>query len=296
MPPANLFTESEELLEDPPELRKRLRDDGYLFLRNVLPKQEVLALRGQVLECCRGAGWLRQGTDPIDGLTDHAPILEGDDQWKPVYAKIQSLEAFHRLKLNTRVHGIMDNIFQESVFALPMTIARIAFPNDNDRGTPSHQDWPYVRGSTEILTCWAPLGDVPVEVGGLKILKGSHKAGFLTQRPAPGPGGNTVDVDPTLDWHQGHYHAGDLLIFKALTVHAAAHNHTPDVLRISLDFRYAGISHTIKESWLRPHFHWLGDPFTWDVLDKDWRDSPTARYWEKIPNIRTARYTGTEAQ
>ena len=59
MPPANLFTESEELLEDPPELRKRLRDDGYLFLRNVLPRQEVLALRGQVLECCRGAGWLR---------------------------------------------------------------------------------------------------------------------------------------------------------------------------------------------------------------------------------------------
>lgn len=162
------------------------------------------------------------------------------------------------------------------MFALPLTIARIAFPRDNDNGTQPHQDWLYVGGSTEIISCWAPLGDVSIEVGGLKILKGSHKAGFLAPRPAPGPGGNTVDVDPTLEWLQGDYRAGDLLLFKALTVHGAAENHTPDKIRLFMDFRYAGLSHTISQHWLEPHYRCLGDEFTWNVIEKEWRDSPTA--------------------
>ncbi|MBI4553142.1 MAG: phytanoyl-CoA dioxygenase family protein [Candidatus Latescibacteria bacterium] len=280
------FIESNDLLGQPSLLRKRLRDDGYLFLRNILPTAEVLHVQRRILEYCQDAGWLRPGSDLMEGLTDHPPILEGEPAWHSVYAQVQALEAFHRLKLYDTVHRIMEDLFQEPVFALPMTIARIAFPRDNERGTQPHQDWLYVGGSTEIISCWAPLGDIPEAVGGLRILKGSHKAGFLAPRPAPGPGGNTVWVDPSLEWLQSDYRTGDLLLFKSLTVHAAADNHTPDVLRLSMDFRYAGESHTITDAWLKPHFHWLGDPFSWEVLDKEWRDSPTARYWERLPNLK----------
>ena len=280
------FTESNDLLKDPPALRKRLRDDGYLFLRDILPTDDVLHLRGRILEFCREAGWLKAGAGLMDGRTDHEPILEGAPEWRPVYAKVQALEEFHLLKLHSNMHNIMADIFQEPVFALPMTIARIAFPRDNERGTQPHQDWLYVGGSTEIISCWAPLGDVPAQVGGLKILKGSHKAGFLLPRSAPGPGGNVVDVDAALEWLQADYRIGDVLLFKSLTIHAAADNHTPDTIRLSIDFRYAGESHTITESWLHPHFHWLGDAFSWDTLDKDWRDSPTARYWEQIEGLK----------
>ena len=98
----------------------------------------------------------------MDGLTNIEPILEGDKEWRPVYAKIQALESFHRLKMTPQVHTIMEYLFQEPVFALPMTIARVAFPRDNERGTQPHQDWLYVGGSTETVSCWAPLGDVPV--------------------------------------------------------------------------------------------------------------------------------------
>lgn len=286
----NYFVESNHLLDDPPLLRRQLRDDGYLFLRDILPTEEVLGLRKSILEFCQEAGWLRDGANLMDGLTDHAPILEGQEEWRPIYAKLQSLEAFHRLKLHHQVHEIMEDIFQESVFALPMTIARIAFPRDNERGTQPHQDWLYVGGSTEIISCWAPLGDVPVEVGGLKLLVGSHKSGFLAPRPAPGPGGNIVPIDSNLEWFQTDYRMGDLLLFKSLTVHAAADNHTQDVLRLSIDFRYAGESHVITEGWLQPHFNWLGDPFSWDELDKDWRDSPTARYWEQLPDLKVTTH------
>ena len=281
------LTESNSILADPAAVRRRLRDDGYLFLRDILPKDHVLTVRRRILEFCQEAGWLRKGSALTDGLTDLTPIREGDEPWQPVYAKVQSLEAFHRLKLADEVRQIMEGIFQEPVFPLPLTIARIVFPRDNDHGTQPHQDWLYVGGSTEIISCWAPLGNIPEAVGGLKILRASHKAGFLTPRAALGPGQNTVEIDPDLEWLQGDYRIGDLLLFKALTVHAAADNHTPDVLRLSMDFRFTGESHTVTEHWLKPHFFWLGDPFCWDVLDKQWRDSPTARYWERLPNLKT---------
>ena len=294
------FVESKSLLDNPPGLRKRLRDDGYLFLRAVLPKEDVLDLRRQVLEICAQVGWLRPGANVLDGLADRDPIYEGDDEYIDAYARIQALEDFHRLKFDENIIRIMENLFQEPVIPLPKTIGRIAFPRDNERGTRPHQDWIFVGGSMETISCWAPLGDVPLEVGGLKILAGSHKAGFLEPRVADGPGARIVDVDPGLEWHQSGYQSGDVLLFKSLTVHAAATNLTPDVLRLSVDFRYTGESHTIAEKWLRPHFDDLGEPFIWDTLEEEWRDSPIARYWERLPRLKTKRHdwfweTGTQS-
>ena len=284
------FVESNGLLDDPPGLRKRLRDDGYLFLRGILPTDEVLDLRRQVLEFCAQAGWLRPGANVMDGLADRNPISEDDDEYLDVYARVQALEAFHRLKFDAKIIRIMEDLFQEPVIPLPKTIARIAFPRDNDRGTKPHQDWTFVGGSMETISCWAPLGDVSLDVGGLRILAGSHKSGFLEPRPAIGPGSRIVDVDPGLEWHQSGYRSGDILLFKSLTVHAAASNLTPDELRLSVDFRYVGESHTIAEKWLRPHFDDVGEPFTWSTLEKEWRDSPIADYWERLPRLKTKRH------
>ena len=284
------FLESNDLLDDPPGLRKRLRDDGYLFLRGILPKDEVQELRRQVLEICAQAGWTRPGANLLDGLADRDPLCEGDDGYTDVYARVQALEALHRIKFDENVIRIMETLFQEPVIPLPKTIARSAFPRDNARGTQPHQDWIFVGGSTETISCWAPLGDVPFDVGGLKVLAGSHKAGFLEPRLARGPGERTVDVDPTLEWHQSSYQSGDVLLFKPFTVHAAAANLTPDVMRLSIEARYTGVSHTIAENWLLPHFDQEGEPFTWDTLEKEWRDSPIAHYWERLPQLKTAQH------
>ena len=281
------FTVSNSLLNDPSRLRKRLRDDGYLFLRNILLQDEVLQLRRQILEICQEAGWLRPGSNLVDGLTDRDPIMEQDEEYHPVYARVQALEAFHKLKFQENIISIMESIFQEPVIPFPQTIGRIAFPRDNERATHPHQDWIFVGGSVETITCWVPLGGIPLEVGGLKLLEGSHKAGFLKPRPAPGVGSRTVDVDPRLEWVQSGYHCGDILLFKMLTIHAAAPNLTPDILRLSVDFRYTGESHVIAEDWFKPHASSLGEPFTWETLEKEWRDSPIAHYWERLPNLKT---------
>lgn len=283
------FLVSNDLLDEPSGLRRRLRDDGYLFLKGILPQEEVTRVRQQILEICQNAGWLRPGTDLMDGLTDRQPLMERDDGYKPVYGQIQALEAFHKLKLHKNITDVMETIFQEAVIPFPQTIGRVGFPRDNERGTAPHQDWIFVGGSVETITCWVPLGDIPMAVGGLKILEGSHKAGFLEPRPASGPGGNTVDIDPSLEWVQSSYQCGDILLFRTLCVHAAAPNSTPDVMRLSADFRYTGESHVMTDEWLQPHFVDLGEPFTWETIEKEWRASPTAHYWDRVPKMRVQK-------
>ena len=152
------FTESNALLNDPADLRKRLRTDGYLYFRDILPKEEVLDVRRQILEICEQAGWLRPGAKLIDGLSDRSPVREADEEYRGVYARVQALEALHALKLNGNIIDIMEDLFEEAVFPFPQTIGRIAFPRDNARGTPPHQDWIFVGGSTETISCWVPLG------------------------------------------------------------------------------------------------------------------------------------------
>jgi ectoine hydroxylase-related dioxygenase (phytanoyl-CoA dioxygenase family) len=200
---------------------------------------------------------------------------------------MQKMEDFHRLKMRPELIAVAEKLADEPVFVIPATIGRLGFPRDNERITQPHQDWLYLQGSTETISCWIPVGDVPEAVGGLKILAGSHKAGVLRARSAKGPGGNTVDIDPTLQWVASPYQAGDALFFHQLTVHGARENFTQDRLRVSIDVRYVGISHTIREDWLRPHFSWLGEKFTWEHLDRDWNDQSLRRYWERGPKIKT---------
>ena len=71
-----------------------------------------------------------------------------------------------------------------------------------------------------------------------------------------------------------------------LTVHAAVDNQTPDVLRLSVDFRYTGSSHVIGDDRLLPHGNIGGERFTWETLEREWKDSPVAHYWERWRNVR----------
>lgn len=277
------LTTSNDLLNNPEAIGRRLRADGYLFLRELLPREGVLDLRRAVLKLCADAGWLRQGTDPIEGLTDHEPVMEGDPEHIAVYERIQSMESFHLLAHQPAVARVMEACFEEPVFCHPNKICRTAFPRDNARATPPHQDYLYIQGSTDTLTCWAPLGDLPHEYGGLMIQAGTHKAGFFIPHKHPGVGGHAIPVDESKPWLTTEFRAGDVFIFNSLTVHSAKPNTTPDRMRISMDFRYTGLSHAVSESNRLPHFHWAGGKLgSWDTLDGDWRTFPR-RYWEDLP-------------
>ena len=54
------FLDSTDVVNDEIELRKRAEQDGYLFIRGLLPTEVLESLRIQCLEIARDAGWLRR--------------------------------------------------------------------------------------------------------------------------------------------------------------------------------------------------------------------------------------------
>src|SRR5581483_5275532 len=62
-----LMRDSSSLIGDPVGLRERFHHDGYLYLRGVVDRQEVLALRAAYFSMF-GPGYLQPGTSPADGV------------------------------------------------------------------------------------------------------------------------------------------------------------------------------------------------------------------------------------
>ena len=66
------FTESTAIANDGVALRDRFATDGYLFVKNLMPKEVLEAVRLRCLEVIAEAGWLKTGT-PVDAaITDPA--------------------------------------------------------------------------------------------------------------------------------------------------------------------------------------------------------------------------------
>ncbi len=110
-------------------------------------------------------------------------------------------------------------------------------PGALDLTTLPHQDHFYVRGTTDLWTVWIPLGNCPVEQGGLAVLTRSQRDGLLFHS-GEGPGKEGVSVPENSIWSTMDYECGDVLMFNSLTVHRACVNSTKDRLRISADYRY----------------------------------------------------------
>jgi hypothetical protein len=271
------FTESSDLLDDPAGLAARLREDGYIFFRGLLDRDDVLSVRADMLETLGREGWLREGSDPVDALPSELLRREADENWFGGYAAIQSREVFHRFAHDATIVKLVEALLGgEPVLVHPRKIARISYPNTGLR-TPPHQDFPLIQGTPDVITAWVPFGDFDVPMGPLRVLQGSHRDGLQVHGPTSGIGGIGVEADvDDPRWRVTDYRAGDLLLFFAFTVHYAPPNEG-DKLRLSADYRYQSANEDVVNGSLHPHGHPLIPD--WDVLADGW--SSTA--WVETP-------------
>jgi ectoine hydroxylase-related dioxygenase (phytanoyl-CoA dioxygenase family) len=266
------------LLEDPAALVEQFQRDGYLFFRGLVERQTVLDVRGDVARAIASVGWLAQGTDPTDAVPGPDIRREADEHWWPGYAAIQSQESFHRLAHHPRLlEPVRALAGTDELLVHPRKIGRVTFPK-SEHPTPPHQDFPLIQGGADVFTIWMPFGDVPAEMGGLRLLEGSHRDGLRPPVSATGVGGVGVQVtedDPR--WRTTDYLAGDAVVFLSFTVHWAPANHA-DRVRLSGDFRYQALSEPVVEGSLYPHY---GEPLipSWDVLSQGW----SSRQWIETP-------------
>lgn len=283
-----------DALADAEELRRRLNTDGYLFFRRLQDPDKLLALRRDITGVLMQGGWLQPGTDPMAGIArPGAQCTEGDLEYTEVYHQVYRLESFHRSGHWPEVLNLIAKLAGEPVLPHPQKIARLWFPKYTEHTTPTHQDFVHFQGSYDTYTCWAPVGDCPIELGGLAVLAGSHRLRAIRDHHfSLGAGGLAVD-EARLEgrWLSTDYQIGDSLVFNSLMVHQALPNLSEDRLRISLDNRYQHAGLPIAEHMLQPHLQGL-HPLSWEEVYAGWQSDELKYYWKKhdlqvLPRLMT---------
>lgn len=280
------FADSTGLLDDPAALRARGAADGFLYFRQFLPKQPLLALRRQMLEIVDRHGWLRKGPDLMEGLADLDAIARSDAGEKSLYAlgvttaayrEIQCLELFHRLPHHPKLIALYATLLDAEVLPHPRHIARVLLPAPSFAPTPPHQDYIYIQGTHNFWTLWFPLGDCPLELGGLSVLRGSHREPVLDVVAGHGAGGReSILCGKDYEWVQGDYECGDIITFPSHMVHKGTPNRLGDRVRLSCDIRYQPAQEPIEEKSLAPHM----GVATWEDIYAHWANADLKYYWK----------------
>lgn len=292
------FRVSNDALGAPDELRRRLQDEGYVFIKALLNRDRMLSLRHEMMTTIQQGGWLIAGTDPSDGIANlSARCTEGDPGYTDVYHEIYKLENFHCIAHSPELLEVLEALMGRPVMPHPQKIARLWFPQFTMHTTPVHQDFVHFQGNFETCTAWSPVGDCPIELGGLALLPGSHKVGqVLEHHFSLGAGGLSLDTasesadheEIDVPWHTTNYEIGDTLFFPALTVHKALENVTEDRLRVSLDNRYLAVGDVIADHMLEPHLTAETEPLSWDEIYAGWEHDDFKYYWKDF-NYQVAK-------
>jgi hypothetical protein len=269
------FLDSTPIRDDAEALRARLRRDGYLFIRGVLPRDRVLDVRARLLAKAAAGGW----TQPGGAIARQAVACKDPEPaYMRVFKALWRDEALHRLRTHPDVMALFARIFGETPLAHPMFVQRNIFPHSDafDFTTGEHQDRVHIGGATT-YALWMPLGDCPRAKGPLAVASGSHTQGILATKVGSGAGGMDIAEPVPGTWMTGDFQAGDGLIFQDVTVHKALPN-LSDELRLSFDARYQPLSQPVADTNLTPY----AGCGTWEEVYADWADPTDQYYWKDL--------------
>jgi hypothetical protein len=268
--------DSTDLLSDPAALRQRLRDDGYLRLRGVLDPADVWRLRGEYFAMFP-AGYLKAGTDPGAGVFGGGPppgLAAYGTAGHPAHEFVRGAR-FERFVAQPALAALAATLLGDgsprpAPVRAPRAILR-HFDRLSGRSSRAHTDFDYMReGDDSVITMWIPVGDCPLESGGLVYLERSHTLTeerlaalrTVTDRPADGrPLSHDLGwVAHELDrrWLWTDYRAGDVAVHTSRIVHAALDT-TTEAMRVSADIRFAASTERLDHRWLRT---WSADDGT----------------------------------
>ena len=282
-----MFQDSIELLSDSKALQARAAHDGYLFFKGLLPTEAILPVRADLLGVVRKHDWLADEATGRLNVEALAAVPEAQMRTDigvsaAAYDDVQKLESVHALPHHPRLIALYQALFNDEVLVHARHIIRMISPHPAVFPTPPHQDFPLIQGTQNTWTCWFPIGDCSREMGSLKVLRGSHKLGYLPLKPAKGAGAIAVQTCPWEeredDWIEGDFARGDVLTFAAFTVHKALPSQFRDRIRLSFDVRYQPLSEPVEEKSLLPHCG-----LTWEQVYENWQSDEFRYYWRKLP-------------
>ncbi|OGG46751.1 MAG: phytanoyl-CoA dioxygenase [Candidatus Handelsmanbacteria bacterium RIFCSPLOWO2_12_FULL_64_10] len=272
--------EANDLLHDPAALRARMEEDGYLLIRGAQEVERVRAARRVVLENLDANGQLDRGYPLMEGVAKEG----ARGQFLGGRKEITRRPEFLALVESPQIMGFFEHFLGGPALTYDYKWLRAIGPGSNSG---AHYDIVYMgRGTQDVYTTWTPLGDVPLEMGPLVALVGSHR--FERMRETYGKmdvdrdhvtGSFSNDPAEVMDRHGGQWQtsafkAGDVLIFGMFTMHGSLNN-VSNRFRLSTDTRYQLASEPVDERWIGEdpiaHYAWTkGETVPMEVVRAKW--------------------------
>lgn len=251
------LVEAMPCLNDPQRLRRAFAEHGYVLLRDVLPHDDVLAARKEVFGRLAEVGEIEEPVEVgIATGTSRRRELKPDlgAFWKSVSEGRQLRRVTHGRRLRALVGLLFDAAARphDYLFLRPAPVGN---------ATNLHYDYPFFAGgASQIVTCWLPLGEIPVCDGPLVVVEHSHRfedlispirSAALSSDPeafaAAQAAAYQSSAADTLEFVRSrqarllttHFRPGDAMIFSGFTMHGSLDNHSPQGrVRLSVDVRY----------------------------------------------------------
>jgi hypothetical protein len=260
--------DSSDLIEDADALREVLRERGVVWLRGVLDPGSVWDLRADYFGRFPSS-YLAPGTTAAEGVysgTTPADLPAHGMVGHPAHSFVRGGELACFLD-RSPLAGLAATMLGGRAEMLPRVILR-HFDAESRRSSRAHTDYAYMdRGTAAVVTMWVPIGDCPVESGGIVYLEDSHRIAparldairGVTDRP-----GDDRPLSHDLAWVAralgrrwlwADYQAGDVVLHGPHIVHASLDTTTP-AMRMSVDVRFMAAEQQPDDRWLRP---WSAD-------------------------------------
>lgn len=212
---------------------------GFLAVRNVLSAEQVQRYADAVLAA-------------VSRMNDHHRADSRLDQFVNVWRED---EVVRELTLNPTIGGIAQTLAGKSL-RLWHDHALLKPPH-NQLATEFHQDQPYWPhdNSTQPISCWIALCDVPVRKGCMSFIPGSHTYTTLRSQRLD-DAGSLFSLCPLLQWYPQvtlPLRAGDCTFHHGRTAHMANANMTDDiriahvVIYMDADTTFTGGNHVVTD-------------------------------------------------
>jgi phytanoyl-CoA hydroxylase len=221
-----------------PEAVACYRDNGFVQIRNILPRVEALRWREVAIEA----------SDRVKSYSNEPVFTQTVNVWRDD-ERMKALTLDPRLaNAATQLAGVDLRIWHDQILIKQA---------NNQTPTEFHQDqpyWPHVD-SPNPISIWLALGDVPVEAGCMTFLPGSQRR---TDLPAQnlGDADSLFEICPELAWSPRvtlPLHAGDCTFHHGRCAHMAGPNQldTPRVAHVVIYMdafaRFSGAGHVVTD-------------------------------------------------
>ena len=266
------FRDSTADLNNGGELPRRLDDEGYVFLRGVVDRDEVLAAREEVFGRLMEAGEIQPPA--IEGIASgRSRRREQFDDLGAFWRSVSEGPALRQVSHGPRVRESANAVFGEP--ARPHDYMWLR-PGPVGCSTGLHCDHPFfTHNANRVCTVWMALGDIPVSDGPLMIVEGSNKFTDLIEsmrsdddqvessaEVAQQAAYQRQSTDDILAFVRARktrlltedFQAGDLIAFSMFTLHGSLDNHSPiGRTRLSCDVRWQRASDPMDERYFGPN-------------------------------------------